>query len=66
MSNLIGKDPNQIPTNGMLGSMAFQDASYVDVDRIGIGTYGAVLTSPNGTRYRLLVDNSGNLSTTSV
>ena len=47
MSNLIGKDPNQIPTNGMLGSMAFQDASYVDVDRIGIGTYGAVLTSPN-------------------
>ena len=27
---------------------------------------GIVLTSPNGTKYRLIVDNSGNLSTTAV
>jgi len=34
---------------------------------VGVNTsYGIVLTSPNGSRYRLIVDNSGNLSTTSV
>ena len=27
---------------------------------------GIVLTSPNGTKFRLVVDNSGNLSTTAV
>ena len=32
---------------------------------IGIN-YGLVLTSPNGIKYRLIVDNSGNLSTTLV
>jgi hypothetical protein len=26
MANLIGTDPNQVPTNGDLGTMAFQDA----------------------------------------
>lgn len=35
--------------------------------RIGLNTsQGVVLTSPNGTRYRLSVDNSGILTTTSV
>lgn len=32
--------------------------------RVGINTSnGLILTSPNGTKYRLIVDNSGNLST---
>lgn len=32
MANLIGTGPNQVPVNGSLGSMAFQDTSnYVDV-----------------------------------
>lgn len=35
--------------------------------RIGINTSnGVVLTSPNGTQYRLIVDDSGNLSTVST
>jgi hypothetical protein len=34
---------------------------------VGIDTStGVILTSPNGTRYRLIVDDSGNLSTVSV
>jgi len=34
---------------------------------VGVSTFvGLVLTSPNGTEYRLIVDNSGNLSTAAV
>ena len=34
---------------------------------VGIDTStGIILTSPNGTQYRLIVDNSGNLSTTTI
>ena len=34
---------------------------------VGIGnTRGVVLTSPNGTAYRIIVDDSGNITTTSV
>ena len=34
---------------------------------VGIDTSaGIILTSPNGTQYRLIVDNSGNLSTTAI
>lgn len=38
MSNLIGSGINQIPTNGMLGNMAFQDKAYVSIDKVGIGS----------------------------
>lgn len=35
--------------------------------RVGIDTsQGVILTSPNGTKYRLIVDNSGTLSTISI
>lgn len=37
MANLFGTGINQVPTNGMLGSLAFQDKAYVAVDAIGIG-----------------------------
>jgi hypothetical protein len=36
------------------------------VGRVTIGVSTVVLTAPNGNRYRLNVDNSGNLSTTLV
>ena len=36
------------------------------VGRVTIGVSTVILTSPNGTRYKLNVDNSGNLSTTPV
>ena len=38
MANLFGTGINQVSTNGMLGSLAFQDKAYVAVDAIGIGT----------------------------
>ena len=38
MANLFGTGINQVPTNGMLGNLAFQDKAYVNVDAIGIGT----------------------------
>jgi hypothetical protein len=41
---------------------------YVHGDvKVGINTStGLILTSPNGTKYRLIVDDSGNLSTVVV
>ncbi len=36
------------------------------VGRVTIGVSTVILTSPNGTRYSLNVDNNGNLSTTQV
>ena len=38
MANLFVTGINQVPTNGMLGNLAFQDKAYVNVDAIGIGT----------------------------
>lgn len=38
MANLFGTGINQVPTNGMLGNLAFQDKAYVSVDKVGIGT----------------------------
>ena len=38
MANLYGTGINQVPTNGMLGNLAFQDKAYVSVDKVGIGT----------------------------
>jgi hypothetical protein len=42
MANLIGNKPNQVPTNGDLGTMAFQDSKSVKVeggsiDKVSIG-----------------------------
>ena len=34
MAQLIGTAANQVPLNGMLGSMAFQDKSSIRVDSI--------------------------------
>lgn len=42
-------------------------SSFIGDVRVGIGTtQGLILTSPNGSRYRLVVDNSGNLSAIST
>jgi len=38
MANLIGPGISQLPTNGMLGNLAFQDKAYVSVDKVGIGS----------------------------
>lgn len=41
LKKLIGSDANQVPTNGMLGTMAFQDANYVTVGNL-------LITTPSG------------------
>jgi len=38
MANLIGTAPNQVPTNGSLGTMAFQDADNANLENATIGT----------------------------
>ncbi|WP_186296787.1 tail fiber domain-containing protein [Cupriavidus campinensis] len=45
--NLIGSDPSQVPTNGSLGTMAFQDAEDVAVGDLAVG---GVLKFPDGTQ----------------
>ncbi|MDO9106145.1 MAG: hypothetical protein Q7U57_14420 [Methylovulum sp.] len=34
MPSLIGTDPNQLPTNGDLGTMAFQDADNYNTNKL--------------------------------
>ena len=55
-----------IPRRDSANSINGMDIRDADL-YVGIGnTRGVVLTSPNGTAYRLVVDDSGNLSTTAV
>ena len=54
MASLIGNLPNQVPTNGDLGTMAFQDASNVNVGNLT----AANLVASNG-----LIVNSATVST---
>lgn len=44
----IGTEPNDIPVNGFLGSMAYQDASYVSVVQINAGTVSATTLLEQG------------------
>jgi hypothetical protein len=68
MANLIGSGINQIPTNGMLGNLAFQDKAYVGADKVGIGstfvdsgTAGQILQVYGGGAY---IDGSVGIGTT--
>jgi len=59
-----------VQANGNVGVGASSPTSKLtvavgDIETSGVG-YGLILKSPNGTRYRVTVDNSGNLSTTAV
>ena len=44
----IGTEPNDIPVNGYLGSMAYQDASYVSVVQLNAGTVNATTLQEQG------------------
>ena len=44
----IGTGPNDIPVNGYLGSMAYQDASYVSVVQLNAGTVNATTLQEQG------------------
>ena len=71
----------QFNDSGVSDRITFQDGGNIGIGtenpqkelevvgdaKIGIDTsQGVILTSPNGTEYRLIVDNSGNLSTVAV
>lgn len=49
MTKLIGTGNNQIPTNGMLGGMAFQSPESVNVDKIQENTFDVVSQTDIGT-----------------
>ena len=49
-------------TISLVGIVSTTNDMYVGVE----STQGMILTSPNGTKYRVTVDNSGNLQTASV
>jgi hypothetical protein len=66
MSSLVGNKPNQVPTNGDLGTLAFQDATSVLVGELSttgsveIGTTIPVTT--NGTNLNIYGASASNLS----
>lgn len=59
-NNLIGTDPNQVPSNADLGTLAYQDAGDVTVENLKIGS-GNLGTTPSA--WLTVIkdnDNSGN------
>ena len=44
MPNLVGIGNSQIPTNGMLGGMAYQDPSQVSIDSLEPGNISQIKT----------------------
>jgi len=62
MSNLIGTAPDQVPVNGMLGDLAFQDIDSVKIIDL---TYTGTLTGSTGILNigsgQLYKDASGNV-----
>ncbi len=57
-------------SNGLVGINSTSPSKTLDVIgdvKVGINTsQGIILTSPNGTQYRLIVDDAGTLSTVAV
>lgn len=50
MADIIGYEPNQIPVNGFLGELAYQNSSGATIDRIQskIGLTTNISLQPNG------------------
>jgi len=67
---ILGTPPNQYDRNWF--SRAFDRLSndlrnrYSRAADLELGSNRLIMTSPNGTRYRIEVDNSGNISATAI
>ena len=59
-NNLIGTDPNQVPSNADLGTLAYQDAGDVTVENLKIGTANFGTTPSAWLTVVKDNDNSGN------
>jgi hypothetical protein len=59
-NNLIGTDPNQVPSNADLGTLAYQDADDVTVENLKIGTANFGTTPSAWLTVVKDNDNSGN------
>ena len=59
-NNLIGTDPNQVPSNADLGTLAYQDAGDVNVENLKIGTANFGTTPSAWLTVVKDNDNSGN------
>ncbi len=68
--NAVGSPSMIIDPAGKVGIGTISPASKLEVDggdiEVDDSASGLILRSPNGTRYRIQVDNSGNLTTTAV
>lgn len=72
-SNSIYIKNNGVPLNQAISTIDFTGNVSISTSSSGIATVGVnttaqglILTSPNGTQFRLTVDNSGNLSTVQI
>jgi len=67
---ILGTPPDRYDRNWF--SRAFDRLSndlrnrYSKAADLELGSNGLIITSPNGTRYKVEVDNSGTLSTTAI
>jgi hypothetical protein len=62
----IGTAPNQVPVCGMLGTMAFQDATFPSVDRIAVSSgianaSGTVIAVPTSDGYLRMPSGTGGI-----
>ena len=62
MPNLVGTGNNQVPTNAMLGGLAFQDTDHAVLKKVEIDKINAIKTKIN-TKWKY---GSGNVAESSI
>lgn len=66
MTKLIGTDPNQVPSNADLGTLAYQDADNVTLGLTTIATEGDATTQGSGTLLRIKRIGTGTWATLAI
>ena len=60
MPNLVGTGNNQVPTNGMLGGLAYQDPAHANLTGVEIENIAAIKATINATPTSVLVYDTSN------